>query len=328
MSLNGVLIKSISIKQTWRKNIYQLLFDNIYSNKGLYILATDQLDIRAPYRNVITIQHGIAFDIPGNMLSGFWKKSAALQLLNKMLRCIKNVHRFYNTPNTVCVDYNYFNWYRTLGTITESMHLKVIPNFSTSSISFGDIKKKMESSNQKRIIFARRFVDYRGTLLFLSVAKRIIAEYDDIEITFAGDGPLKKQISDVFKDEKRVTITSFESSESVLFHYNFDIAVVPTIFSEGTSLSLCEAMASGCFPIATHVGGMTNMLIDGYNGKLVYPSEGMLYKAIVDVLSLDKKDFCQIVLNAYATVQKSFSKEKWTLEWLSFIDEVMKNERL
>ena len=120
----------------------------------------------------------------------------------------------------------------------------------------------------------------------------------------------------------------FRSSESVLFHYNFDIAVVPTIFSEGTSLSLCEAMASGCFPIATHVGGMTNMLIDGYNGKLVYPSEGMLYKAIVDVLSLDKKDFCQIVLNAYATVQKSFSKEKWTLEWLSFIDEVMKNERL
>ncbi len=99
------------------------------------------------------------------------------------------------------------------------------------------------------------------------------------------------------------------------FHKKYDIAVVPTIFSEGTSLSLIEAMSAGCLPIASHVGGMTNIILDSFNGFLTYPSEEELYKIIVKVLNLEKAEFNSIVKNAYHSACSSFSISKWKSSW-------------
>ena len=317
---------TIYVRKKRKRNLvksYQKLFEDVYNKENIYIIATDQLGVKSLKFNVISIQHGIAFDIPGNMLSGFWRKSRKLQTINKFLRCYKNILRFNYTYNTVCVDYNFYNWYRTLSTISLSHKVKVIPNYSSSLITEGELMSKLETSSRKKIIFARRFVDYRGTLLFLKVAQRILKEYPDVSITFAGDGPLKHVISQTFRDDNRVEITSFACTDSVQFHYNYDIAVVPTIFSEGTSLSLCEAMAAGCFPIATHVGGMTNMILDGYNGRLIYPSEQDLYETLCNVLTLNKIDFDKVVINAYSVARSSFTREKWGERWCAYIKDII-----
>jgi len=323
-SINGVLIKSIFVKSYFGKNKYQILFDNIYSSEHIYIIATDQLDINAPFSNVISIQHGIAFDIPGNMLSKPWSFNAKLQFINKLIRNIKNVNRFDNSINTVCVDYNYYNWYKTLGTIKANHHISIITNYSSTCISKEDFEKKVsQKKKEKKIIFARRFVDYRGTILFINAAKRILKMHEDIHITFAGEGPLKFAIVEAFQDNPNVTLTSFKSEDSVKFHYDFDIAVVPTLYSEGTSLSLCESMAAGCFPIATHVGGMTNMLINEFNGFLIYPDEDELYKALSIAITIDSKKFNRILENAYNTAITAFSKKRWEEEWFNEVKRLM-----
>lgn len=46
-------------------------------------------------------------------------------------------------------------------------------------------------------------------------------------------------------------------------------------------------MAAGCAVICTNVGGMTNIIIDGYNGLMINPDEDSLYKAL-DRLIEDK----------------------------------------
>lgn len=319
----GVWVYAKKRKKSSLTKSYQTLFEDIYGKENIYIIASDQFGIKSKNTNVITIQHGIAFDIPGDLLPGFWHKNRLLQAINKLLRCYKNVFRFNYTCNTVCVDYNFYNWYRTLSTISSKHKVEIIPNYSSSLITKEELMCKLNLSNRRRIIFARRFVDYRGTLLFLNVAQRILKEYPDVYITFAGDGPLKHIISQSLSGDKRVKITSFACTNSVQFHYNYDIAVIPTIFSEGTSLSLCEAMAAGCFPIATHVGGMTNMILDGYNGRLIYPSEQDLYSVLCDVLTLSKSDFDRIVINAYFVAQSAFSKEKWGEKWCTYIKDVI-----
>lgn len=321
--IDGVLIRARKKRKSKLSKSYQILFEEVYKKENVYILATDQLGIKSLSTNVIAIQHGIAFDIPGDMLPGFWHKKQILQAINKLLRCYKNVWRFNNTCNTVCVDYNFYNWYKTLSTIPLKHKVKIIPNYSSSSITEDELMSKLNSSSRRRIIFARRFVDYRGTLLFLNVAQRILKEFSNIHITFAGDGPLKNIISQTFCGDKRVEITSFVCTNAVQFHYNYDIAVVPTIFSEGTSLSLCEAMAAGCFPIATHVGGMTNMIFDGYNGRLIYPSEQDLYETLCNVLTLNKSEFNKIVMNAYSVAKSAFSREIWGEKWCVYIKDIM-----
>ena len=318
------LINGISIVPLNDGNKPQKVFDSLFKKFNdksvVFILATDQMDIKSKAKNVISIQHGIAFDIPGNLVTGFWGKNVILQHINKFLRCLKNVFRLYNTRNTVCVDYNYYNWFRTLGTISDKHNVMVIPNYTSQLLLIEEFENKISKSKKiKKIVFARRFVEYRGTLMFANSVRRLLSERNDIEITFAGSGPLKETIEKMFAGDERVHFSSFSASETIEFHKEFDIAVVPTIFSEGTSLSLCEAMAAGCLGISTHVGGLTNILIDNYNGFLCAPSENSLYETISKALDLSSDEYERIVRCGYNTVKYGFSADLWSKKWLMMI---------
>ena len=313
----------------WRKGIFttdnQRTFDCFYkehdSPDSSFIIDTDQRDIKSGHNNVIQIQHGITFDIPGNMISGFWGKTTALQRINKQLRCWRNVARLSHVKNTVCVDYNYYNWFRTQDTIPDENKVRVIPNYSGSFLSESELEAKLGSNNHKiKIVFARRFVDYRGTRLMIEATKRLLDVYDDIEVTFAGGGPLLSEIEDTFGDCSRVKVTSYNSNESVSFHSQYDIAVIPTIFSEGTSLSLCEAMAAGCIPIASCVGGMSNILLDGYNGFLIQPNVNDLEHALLSIIEMSPRQRSTIAKRAYETAITSFSRSRWENQWLEFLN--------
>lgn len=306
----------------------QKYFDSVYkqynSNDSIFIIITDQMPISSKATNVITIQHGIAFDIPGEYLSGIWGYNKVMHHVNKLLRCLRNVIRFYQAANTVCVDYNFYNWFRTIGTIYSNKKVKIIPNYSSSCITNEELEYKLlNRSSQIRILFARRFYDYRGTILFSNVVERLLKEYSNIEVTFAGSGPLENYIIQKFSNQENIKISSFNANDSILFHKQFDIAVVPTIFSEGTSLSLIEAMSAGCFPVATHVGGMTNIVLDGYNGILCSPCEDSLYKSLIKVLEMNEQEYNTIVRNAYNSSVMAFSIEVWKQKWSEFIDEVI-----
>jgi glycosyltransferase involved in cell wall biosynthesis len=82
-------------------------------------------------------------------------------------------------------------------------------------------------------------------------------------------------------------------------------------------------MSAGCFPVATHVGGMTNIVLDGYNGILCSPSEDSLYKSLIKVLEMNEQEYNTIVRNAYNSSVMAFSIEVWKQKWSEFIDEVI-----
>ena len=298
---------------------FDLLYRENNSPDSIFIIDTDQRDIRSQQENVIQIQHGITFDIPGNMISGFFGKTVLLQRINKQVRCWRNASRLFHTRNTVCVDYNYYNWFRTQDTIPDGVKVKVIPNYSGSFITRDELESKLHDKDGIiRIVFARRFVEYRGTRLMLVAAKKILLSHKNVEITFAGTGPLCDEIQSTFINDKRVRITQYDSSESVSFHYKYDIAVVPTVYSEGTSLSLCEAMAAGCIPVATCVGGMSNIILNDYNGLLIQPNETELESAIESIIIMPFEQRMQIAQRAYETAVTSFSKDRWERQWLDF----------
>ena len=319
-NVDGVEIKSYYSPKRINSNRFQKGFNRIYSDykadASLFIVTTDQMGIKCSIPNGIVIQHGINFDSPGNYLPGLFGKYTLLWPIYKLMRCIRNSKRFSYVHNTVCVDYNYVNWLRTLVTIPCNHDTNVILNYASSHISKEDLYVKINKERETyKIVFARRFTSYRGAILFANVIKRLLPKYDNIDITFAGDGPLKKDLVEMFSKEKRIHFTSYSSSESVQFHKQFDIAVVPTIYSEGSSLSLCEAMAAGCFPIASLVGGMSNMILNNYNGVLFYPTEENLYNALEKTLNLPKDKFDNIVKRAYETSKETLSIERWRNEW-------------
>ena len=319
VTTEAIPVRGIKLENNSGRKLNQLLYDYaiklIKNPEDRLIVATEQMAIKARHPQVIAIQHGIGFDYPYSFQPKREQKGRLIARLFKSLRCYLQASRFNQYSNVVCVDYNYVNWYRTMDTIDEDTHIYVIPNYTSSLISKERILAKMTNRKDIKIIFARRFVDYRGTRIFINCVKRLLKQYDCVKITFAGSGELEAEIRQVFEKENRVDLTSFKPSESVNFHFDYDIAVVPTIFSEGTSLSLCEAMAAGCLPIVTFVGGMSNMILDGYNGLMCYPSEDELYKTIDNAIRMSPEKFNQTVLNARETVECSFSIDKWRKRW-------------
>lgn len=301
------------------ESVPQKLYEKCKAHLGeddVIIFGTDFQIIKTDCKRVIGIQHGISWDIPNKKIGNghfAYLKEFVRKTRNawQRVKCIKNAYKI------VCVDYNFVNWYRAIVPYSQTS-FTVIPNFTEIPA-----EREYEDKTDVRIIFARRFFTYRGTRLFANVIERILQKYNNVSVTFAGEGPDEEYINNKFKNNSKVTITKYNSNESLAIHCRHDIAVVPTIGSEGTSLSLLEAMASGCVAICSNVGGMTNIVLDGFNGIMFDPyNEDDLYYAIERVIT-DKALRQKLAKNGYKTVKESFSLDIWKERWSRVIDDTI-----
>ncbi len=320
--------RGFKIKEIAKGKSFNHTFQELYTaqkGEGIYIVMTDDMKINSKDKsNVISIQHGISWDNPS------WSFSKKFQhpitfALRKLQICYKHISIFKKVSNMVCVDYNYYNWLRTLYEIPQEMHLAVIPNYSSGAITPEEFDKKIESISdlkKSKIVFARRLTRYRGAQLFANVATRLLAKYPELDITIAGDGDMEEELKQKFAGNKNIHITKYTADKSIDFHKQFDIAIVPTIYSEGTSLSLCEAMAAGCMPVATHVGGLTNLLIDSFNGKLCYPNEEMVFNTLEELLNMDLGNYKEMLKNSYKTYHTALNKSIWEKRWQKIINSI------
>ena len=110
-----------------------------------------------------------------------------------------------------------------------------------------------------------------------------------------------------------------------MFHSEIDISIVPTIGSEGTSLSLLEAMASKTAVVCTNVGGMSNIIIDNFNGFIINPNVEELFLKVSKLIE-DKELRDRLSNNAYLTVSEGFSFELWKQKWIEVILKVIDYE--
>lgn len=196
--------------------------------------------------------------------------------------------------------------------------LKVIPNFSLidDSIHYKTNNKLV------KIIFARRLFVYRGTRIFASALKELLNLDYQIDVTIAGEGPDESYLRHMFADNTNVHFTKYDSSQSMDIHADKDIAIIPTIGSEGTSLSLLEAMASKCAVICTNVGGMTNIVLNRHNGLLINPNEKELLHSLVELIENENLR-AQLAIEGFKTVNNAFSLDLWKTEWKQLFEEII-----
>lgn len=294
---------------TFKYKLFNACRKRCKKDSDIIIFASDEFIIKTSGYKTMSIQHGISWDIPQMSHSSM---SYLIGFLRKLFLAWRIITRVNKVGTLVCVDYNFVNWYRAL-TLFPKTKLKVITNFTSIPDSLP--KKTGDIIN---IIFARRFQPYRGTRLFSRAIERILREYSNINVLFAGEGPDESYIHSLFDKDARVKFTKYNSNESLMIHSKMDIAVVPTIGSEGTSLSLLEAMAARCAVVATNVGGLTNILIDKYNGLLIDADEESLYLAIKSLIDSPELRL-KLSNRGYETVSEAFSLSKWETEWKNLI---------
>ncbi|QOD59677.1 glycosyltransferase family 4 protein [Polaribacter haliotis] len=297
-------------------NIGKELFSKIKAKiqvSDYIIWGTDRISTKIKHKNVIAIQHGITFDFIdyGSIKIGsLLKKSLFLSIIYRMFQQLSAVKYFLRTDKVICVDYNFLNWVRTVLPRNLTKRAVVIPNYS----EIPELKPKSKKNKPIKVLFARRFVEYRGVYILSEIIENYVKQENEIEFGVYGEGPLEDFLKNKFQKFKNVKISSYNPNNALETLLKYDISIIPTIGSEGTSLSLLESMACGCVPIATNVGGMTNVVIDGYNGFLVNPIAKEFCEKI-DYLIKNKSEMEELSNNARLSVEKGFSFQIWKKKW-------------
>jgi len=317
-------IPGARIHRIWKANkLFKKASEYFDQTKDIVIFGTDRLSVRYGSGRCVAIQHGIAWDQPNRLLfrgkvpeaglAGKWRK------LNARYQAIKSFER---CPNRVCVDYNFLNWYRTYICHELSGNNWVIPNFAHIPDK-GILSSSRKHDTTVKILFARRFIECRGTRIMAEAAEGLLKRHPTICFTFAGEGRDEAWLRSKFVGEPRVVFMKYLQEQVTDVHLQHHIAVVPSLASEGTSLSVAEAMACGCAVAATPIGGVTNMIIDGYNGKFCAPSSKELEDCLHELIT-NEDQRARIAARGYETAKNAFSKEKWETSWSQVIEEIAK----
>jgi glycosyltransferase involved in cell wall biosynthesis len=215
----------------------------------------------------------------------------------------------------VSVDTNTINWLRAVYMELAARSV-YIPNFVDLK-QFHSAPQMGEKDGSKVVVlYPRRLNQVRGFWLVHGLVPEILEKYDNIVFHFVGKADVReeqavRQLVDRFPDRVKWYFLPPERMHEA--YQQADIALIPTIQSEGTSLSCLEAMASGNVIIATNVGGLPNLVLPDYNGLLVEPNAESLRNALARLL--ENPDLRLKLAQRGVDVAKTFDIETWRLRW-------------
>ncbi|PMG52451.1 glycosyltransferase family 4 protein [Shewanella sp. 10N.286.52.B9] len=285
------------------------------TTNDIVIFATDSYAVRMTNLSTVGIQHGVSWDKPRRT------NTSAFQFISSLLNHYKYLQYARKSDALVCVDHNFVNWYRTW-LDTENKYIRVIYNFFNEKLTTKQIIDKWQLPPQIiKIIIARRFVDYRGIDMIAPVIQRLLQQFSNIEVTFAGEGSLQPKLEHMFATHNRVTITQYQAQDSFLIHQQHHIALIPTLGSEGTSLAMLEAMAAGCLVISSNVGGLTNIILNGYNGHMVMPNAQEFESTISQAIT-NMEQSKTFAIHGYNSIEQICSVEQWGKSWVEVIEQL------
>jgi glycosyltransferase involved in cell wall biosynthesis len=263
------------------------------------------------HENSLGISHGIWWDHAFYQYPEHKNKSMRERILKAIANC----------RHVVSVDTNTINWVRATDH-NQSGKMTYIPNFVDAEI-FAPAENKTET-DKIVILYPRRLYAPRGYWLAAELAPYFCNRYPNVEFHFVGKGDaaeLEHAARLVEQYPGRIRHYHLEPEDMHKAYQAADITLVPTINSEGTSLSCIEAMSCGNAVIATDVGGLPDLVINEYNGLLVAPKAEEIKEALKRLIS-DSQLRRRLQKNA-REVAKCFSLDAWRRRWEQYLRELL-----
>jgi glycosyltransferase involved in cell wall biosynthesis len=162
------------------------------------------------------------------------------------------------------------------------------------------------------VAFTGKLCEQKGVFELLQAAVGLRRQFPKVRLELAGDGDL---------DEVERCVSSMGLASNVRLHgwigrrrreellARASIFVLPS-HAEGLPVSLLEAMASGCAVVATRVGGIPDVVEDGFNGLLVPAGDSQALEAALARLLADPELVREMGRAARATIANRFTPER------------------
>lgn len=130
----------------------------------------------------------------------------------------------------------------------------------------GAIRDRLGLPQDARIaLFVGNLVEEKGVLDLIEMQHQILAHDERWMILWVGDGPLRKAVEAHAND--RIRVLGRRSDVPDLVRAS-DVLLAPSRWQEAFSLALAEAAAGGVPAVATRVGAIPEVVLDGETGLL------------------------------------------------------------
>ncbi|MCZ6694905.1 MAG: glycosyltransferase [Acidobacteria bacterium] len=151
------------------------------------------------------------------------------------------------------------------------------------------IRQELGAAPGERLVgtVGRLIEPKKGIPVFLAAARQIAEKLPDVRFVVVGDGPARELLEERATSQGVAHRTTFagERRDIPRVMDALDLLVQPSNW-EGFGLTLLEAMAVGRPVVATRVGGIPEVVLDGQTGTLVPPGDPTaLAAACLDLLS-------------------------------------------
>lgn len=255
----------------------------------------------------IAICHGIYWDnIQGNRVINNFNDIQRKEFFKRQL------HGFTAPDVVVSVDSNVRKVIQAFEPGTER-RIQIVYNYVDTE-KFTPVPKTWDGIN---ILFPRRMTALRGST---EITKAFV-KYPQYNFTLVGqawDEDASDDYASSHANRKNVAFTHREMDKMPEMYQEADISVVPTIASEGLSLSLLESMSCGLPVITTPVGGLGDAVIDNYNALIYNPNHEDLGEKI-DYLAKNP-DVCEEFGKRNREIAvECFDIEIWRDKWKEIV---------
>lgn len=194
-----------------------------------------------------------------------------------------------------------------------SVPVEVIPNgVDIRKFSPQGSKKLRESLGADFVIlYVGRLVYRKGVHYLVDSMEFIIRECPKAILVIVGDGPLKRHLKERILElglsRSIVFLGKITDDELPDVYRSSDVLVMPSLFGESLGIVALEGMASGVPVIASSIGGLKEVIVDGVTGLLLKSVSPKVIAETVFRLCSDPELSWSLSVRARSVVERKYS---------------------
>lgn len=127
----------------------------------------------------------------------------------------------------------------------------------------------------------------------------------NLRLSIVGKGQMEQELRDMSCSDNRITFYGFvHPHEITQFYQKANLLIVPSICYDNSPMVIYESLANGTPVIGSKIGGIPELIEDGYNGFTFFPGNVDELVDILKYLINDVNELKKIQLNSYESSKK------------------------
>ncbi len=243
--------------------------------------------------------------------SNWWRNSAERQIMRQIVRNLDAVLSISSYVERRLLDFTGLPSSRVV-----TIYNGVDTHAFNPKLDGADFRARKGLDGDPMILYVGRLAWNKGLPDLIDCMKEVTGRFPRAKLVLCGRGKMESELRnrvDALGLQSTVTFAGLVSDADLPYYYAAsDIFVLPSSL-EPFGLVLLEAM-SMCKPVvATDVGGIPEVVRDGYNGLLVPPHDSSSLSNAILRLSADEHLRTRLSKNGRATVENQFTVQKMAL---------------